>query len=76
MKNYKNYLSLLFLLLFNQNIYAQTTANNWRKTPTDRIIQFKGRRDIQPETYALYQVDFQLLKSNLNKAPKISGRFN
>lgn len=74
MKNYKNYLSLLFVLLLNQNIYAQTADNNWRRTPVNRIIQQKGKRPIQPKIFSLYQIDFNLLKTKLNTAPKNSEK--
>jgi len=65
----KKHLTVLVLSILFQNVYSQSNENIWRATSANRTIKAKGTRAIKPVKYALYQVDFQLLKNQLNKAP-------
>lgn len=70
MRTFRNYFVLVLSCIFFQYVHAQEIKGLWRKSPSYRVVQEKGKRPIQPKKYELYQVDFGLLKHQLNYISK------
>ena len=66
----KKYIFILTLSILSHYSFSQTNLGSWRKTSADRVIPVKGKQAIKPQIFSVYQVDFQLLKNQLNEAPE------
>ena len=61
-------LIFLGILFSNLQVFAQT----WNATETDRVEE-KGQRDIKPSIFKVYEIDDEMMRSNIFKAPHESS---